>query len=88
MKVLASLAVIGMAAVPAVQTSDAMSAANCMAMWNRADTNDDGALTGKETAPYVMAMKDAGMKPVMTDIISRVEFMKACEGGAFRNMTM
>jgi hypothetical protein len=88
MKMLASLAVIGIAGVCSVQTSYAMSAANCNALWNRADTNDDGALIGRETSPYVIAMTDAEIKPVKTDAIFRVEFMKACEDGAFRNMLL
>jgi len=88
MKPLVILAVFGMATLYSVQNSDAMSAANCKAMWNKADTNDDGVVVGTETWPYLMAMTDAEMEPVKTGIISRVEFMKACEDGAFRRMTM
>ncbi|MBL8895515.1 MAG: hypothetical protein JNJ53_12990 [Rhizobiales bacterium] len=88
MKPLMILAVVGIAAVYSVQTSDATSAANCKAMWNKADTNNDGAVVGIETSPYLMAMTDAEMKPVKPGMISNIEFMKACEDGAFRRMTM
>jgi hypothetical protein len=88
MKMLATLTAIGLAGACSVQTLDAMSAANCKAMWNKADTNDDGAVIGKETWPYVMAMTDAEATPAKTGMISSAEFMKACEEGAFRRMTM
>ena len=87
MNVLSILILTGIGAVVSVPASAAMSAANCTALWNRADTNDNGELVRAETLPYVAAMTDAEMKPVQPGLISKIEFMKACEDGAFRAIT-
>lgn len=88
MKILASVSVFGLSVFLSMSASAAMSTPNCTAMWNKADTNNDGILVGIETSPYVMAMTEAEMKPVKARVISIVEFMTACEDGAFRRMTM
>lgn len=87
MNVLAILIVTGIGAVVSVPAS-AMSAANCTALWNRADTNDDGELVRTETLPYIAAMTIAEITPSKSGLISKIEFIKACEGGAFSLITM
>ena len=87
MKIPASAVVIGLV-ILFTPPATAMTTDNCIAMWNKADTNNDGVVAGRETKPYVVAMTDAEMKPSKLEIISSTEFMKACETGAFRLMTM
>ena len=67
-----------------------MSNAECAAMWKNADANGDDQLYNNEAELYVRVMKQANLTP--TDktgkSISFNEFMKACEGGAFAQMSM
>lgn len=74
---------IGLVIAFAMPASAAMSTANCTAMWNKADTNNDGIVAGAEAGPYALAMAEAKLKSRETNSISDKEFMNACQGGAF-----
>ena len=85
MKMLAIASLFGVAAAFAMPASAAMSTANCIALWNKADTNNDGTVSGSEAGPYMVSMTDAKMRPMDANMISDAEFMKACRSGAFNN---
>jgi hypothetical protein len=85
MRTLGIACLLGLSIAFSIPASAEMSAANCKAMWNKADTNNDGIVTGAEAGPYAMAMAQAKLKSMDANFISDIEFMEACHGGAFND---
>ena len=63
----------------------AASEADCKAMWNKADTNNSGHISGKEAAVYMEAMQISGRHTAAADRIAAREFMAACMADVFKN---
>jgi hypothetical protein len=63
----------------------AASKADCTAMWNRADANNIGYISGKEAAIYLDAMQTSGRTTAAADRIAVEEFMPACMADVFKN---
>jgi hypothetical protein len=63
--------------------SFAATAAECQAVFTKADTNHDSAIDGDEVAPYAKAAKAAGLHIADDNKITQPEFMPACEKGVF-----
>ena len=83
MRTLVTASLIGLYIAFAITASAATSVPNCTAMWNKADTNNDGRVTGAEAGPYAWAMAEAKLESKEANLISGVEFMEACQGGVF-----
>jgi hydroxyethylthiazole kinase-like sugar kinase family protein len=63
----------------------AASKADCAAMWNKADANNIGHVSGKEAAVYMDAMQASGRTTAAADRITVEEFMAACMADVFKN---
>jgi hypothetical protein len=63
----------------------AASKADCTAMWNKADANNIGYISGKEAAIYLDAMQTSGRITAAADRIAVEEFMTACMADVFKN---
>ena len=61
----------------------AASAADCQAVWVKADADHDGAIDGDEVGAYAKAAKKAGLHIADDNKITQAEFMPACEKGVF-----
>jgi len=66
---------------PAVAASEA----DCKAMWDKADTNNSGHISGKKAAFYMDAMDISGRTTVAVDRIAAEEFIAACMADVFKN---
>ncbi len=64
----------------------AASAADCQAMWAKADVDHDGAIDGDEIGPYAKAAKKAGLHIADDNKITQAEFMPACEKDVFAGL--
>jgi two-component system, response regulator PdtaR len=64
----------------------AMSKADCEAMFKKADTNSDGSLDSTEAKVYMDAMTKASITPLDPKKLSNMDFMKACQAGAFDSL--
>ena len=81
--VMATAAVLGLGiAIPAHAAREI----DCMAMWNKADVNDNGVLKGADATVYLDAIRKSGKKYKMktVDQLSAAEFMVACKDDAFK----
>lgn len=74
-------------AIPLGFASPAMAAskADCTAMWNKADANNIGHISGKQAAIYMDAIQTSGRTTAAADRIAVEEFMTACMAGVFKN---
>jgi hydroxyethylthiazole kinase-like sugar kinase family protein len=63
----------------------AASKADCTTMWNKADANNIGHISGKEAAIYLDAMQTSGRITAAADRIAVEEFMAACMADVFKN---
>jgi hypothetical protein len=60
----------------------AMTDAECVAEFTKADANKDGKLTGSELDRYAAAMRIAGSKSPAS-ALARTEFIDSCKAGTF-----
>lgn len=64
----------------------AASAADCQALFERADINRDGALQSNEASLFLEAMTQAQVRPQDASNVTPNEFMVACQKDAFVNI--
>lgn len=62
------------------------SAADCEALWTKADANTDGTLKGDEAKPYLDKMTAANAKTADPTAVTKDEFMPECQKGTFAGM--
>ena len=63
----------------------AASETDCKAMWNKADANNSGHISGKKAAFYMDAMEISGRTTAAADRIATEEFIAACMADVFKN---
>jgi hypothetical protein len=79
------LASLFVAAAPtlAFAQSTPMSEADCTAWMTKVDANTDGNLDATEAKPFVDKMASMNQQPAAAGLLSKSEFMTACQAGSF-----
>ncbi len=65
--------------------------ADCQALFERADKDKNGVVSGSEVTPYLIALmkrKDVFYEHAKDGKINRNEFVAACKDGAFENVNL